>query len=169
MRAPGASGIQLVPLRLADGVRPEELHFGELGYAREARTSYQDFLDARAAGKLPSGVRFQVSVPTPYAVVNPFCTPEDAPKILPAYEQAMLREVDRICAPHPARRPHAPVGRLQGDGAVGRPLARSSSLPWHGAGVRRDVRAPLSSSGATRTTPRSSECPEEGPPSSSGW
>ena len=97
----GGGGVQLLPLRLADGVSPEELHFGELGYAREARTSYQDFLDARRAGKLPAGVRFQVALPTPYAVVNPFCTPEDGPKILPAYERAMLREVDRICAAIP--------------------------------------------------------------------
>jgi hypothetical protein len=94
---PGAEGYSLVPLRLADGVEPHQLHFGELGYAREARTSYQDFLQARANGDLPSSVRFQVSLPTPLAVINPFCTPEDAPKILPVYEQAMLREVGRIC------------------------------------------------------------------------
>ena len=94
---PGAEGYSLVPLRLADGVEADQLHFGELGYAREARTSYQDFLEARANGDLPPAVRFQVSLPTPLAVINPFCTPEDAPKILPVYEQAMLREVGRIC------------------------------------------------------------------------
>jgi hypothetical protein len=90
------TGIALVPLRLADGAKPEDLHFGELGYAREARTSYQDFLDARRRGDIPDGVRFQVSLPTPMAVINSFCSPEDAQKILPAYEQAMLREVERI-------------------------------------------------------------------------
>jgi hypothetical protein len=98
---PGAEGFSLVPLRLADGVSPEQLHFGELGYAREARASYLDFLDARARGDLPRGVRFQVSLPTPLAVINPFCTPEDAPRILPVYEQAMLKEVGRICAAIP--------------------------------------------------------------------
>ncbi|MBO0688854.1 MAG: hypothetical protein J2P40_04670 [Candidatus Dormibacteraeota bacterium] len=96
---PGA--IQLIPLRLADGMAPEELHFGELGYAREARPSYEDFLAARSAGRLPPGVRFQVALPTPYAVVSSFCTPEDAPRILPAYERAMLGEVERICAAIP--------------------------------------------------------------------
>lgn len=90
------TGIALVPLRLADGAKPEDLHFGELGYAREARTSYQDFLDARRRGDIPDGVRFQVSLPTPMAVINSFCIPEDAQKILPAYEEAMLREVERI-------------------------------------------------------------------------
>jgi hypothetical protein len=90
------TGIALVPLRLADGSSPEDLHFGELGYAREARTSYQDFLDARRTGEISDGVRFQVSLPTPMAVINSFCIPEDAQKILPAYEQAMMREVERI-------------------------------------------------------------------------
>jgi hypothetical protein len=91
------TGIALVPLRLADGASPQDLHFGELGYAREARTSYQDFLDARRRGDIPHEVRFQVSLPTPMAVINSFCIPDHAQKILPAYEEAMLREVGRIC------------------------------------------------------------------------
>ena len=93
---PGARANWL-PLRLADGVEPSQVHFGELGYSREARASYVDFLDARKRGELPQTVRFQVSLPTPIAVINTFCTPDDAPKILPAYEQAMLQEVQRIC------------------------------------------------------------------------
>ena len=86
-----------IPLKLADGARPEEIHFGELGYAREARPSYEDFLAARQANLIPSGVRFQVSLPTPWAVVMPFCRQPDAQQVLPAYEQAMLKEVARIC------------------------------------------------------------------------
>jgi hypothetical protein len=85
-----------IPLRLAEGVKPEQIHFGELGYAREARPSYQDFLTAKRAGQIPTSVRFQVSLPTPWAVVMPFCRQPDAQQILPAYEQAMLREVARI-------------------------------------------------------------------------
>ena len=86
-----------VPLKLAEGVKPEEIHFGELGYAREARASYEDFVTARSAGQIPASVRFQVSLPTPWAVVMPFCQQPDAHQILPAYEVAMLREVARIC------------------------------------------------------------------------
>jgi hypothetical protein len=89
-------GEGLIPLKLADGVNPDEIHFGELGYAREARTSYQDFLAARDSGQLPPNVRFQVSLPTPWAVVMPFCRQPDAQQIYPAYERAMLREVERI-------------------------------------------------------------------------
>jgi hypothetical protein len=99
--AGSADPMGLVPLKLRDGVRPEDLHFGELGYSREARASYQDFLAARRAGVLPAEVRFQVSLPTPYAVINSFCVQPDARRILPAYEQAMLGEVARIAAAIP--------------------------------------------------------------------
>src|SRR5215831_14298692 len=63
------AGIDLVPLKLKDGVEPAAVHFGELGYAREARASYEDFRSAREASTLPRDVRFQVSLPTPYAVI----------------------------------------------------------------------------------------------------
>ena len=42
-------------LTLAEGVAPSEVRFGELGYAREARASYLDFVAAREAGTLPKG------------------------------------------------------------------------------------------------------------------
>ena len=100
--APGQSIIFFPYVKLAEGVTQEELRFGELGYAREAMASYAEFKAAKAAGKLPAGVRFQVSLPTPYAVIQAFAVAEDAPKIEPAYEKAMLREVAKICSvvPH---------------------------------------------------------------------
>jgi hypothetical protein len=101
VQPPGEMEYRRIPLQLREGVRPEDLHFGELGYAREARASYQDFLAARKAGILPAAVRFQVCLPTPYAAICLFCVPGDAQKILPAYEQAMLREVERIVAAIP--------------------------------------------------------------------
>lgn len=85
------------PLRLADGVHPEEVQFDELGYALEARASYQDFLEAKARDELPRQVRFQVSLPTPYAVVWGQFVPEALPIAFEAYTKAMLREVERIC------------------------------------------------------------------------
>jgi hypothetical protein len=101
--APGERRIAMSPLRLADDVSPDELHFGELGYAREARASYLDFLAARVRGELPPNVRFQVSLPTPVAVIGAFCIPDDVARILPAYEQAMLREVGRLSEAIPHR------------------------------------------------------------------
>jgi methionine synthase II (cobalamin-independent) len=95
---------QMIPkLRLGEGVRAEEIHFGELGYAREARASYQDFVAARARSELPQAVRFQVSLPTPMAVTVRYCVPHDIPAIEPAYENAMLDEVAQICRAIPHR------------------------------------------------------------------
>ena len=100
--APSNSGVGFPVMRVADDVKPEEIRFGELGYAREARASYIDFLAAREAGVLPRQVRVQVCLPTPYAVVTSFCAPASVPAILPAYERAMLREAAAVCAviPH---------------------------------------------------------------------
>jgi methionine synthase II (cobalamin-independent) len=84
-------------LCLAEGVAASEVRFGELGYAREARTSYQDFCAARANGEIPENVRFQVCLPTPMGVIYAFCTSRDIGAIEAAYEAAMIREVEEIC------------------------------------------------------------------------
>jgi hypothetical protein len=84
------------PLMLAEGVDRADIHFGELGYAREARISYQDFLAARSSRQLPAHCRFQVALPTPMAVINPFCG-RHALLVEGPYEKAMLREVESMC------------------------------------------------------------------------
>jgi len=89
-----ATGFHL--LRLADGANPEEMSFGELGYAREARASYQDFLKARDSGEIAPATRLQVALPTPLAVIGAFCPGPDMPAIERAYEQAMVHEVAAI-------------------------------------------------------------------------
>src|SRR5262245_47087854 len=94
-------GIGLCQLRLKAGVTDAAIHFSELGYVREARTSYQDFCAARAQGLLPVTARFQVCLPTPWAVIGSFVVAQDSGRVLPAYERAMLREVDRLCATIP--------------------------------------------------------------------
>jgi hypothetical protein len=91
------------PLMLTEGADPSEIRFGELGYAREARISYQDFVSARERKEIPADVRFQVSLPTPLAVINPFCVMRDAAAVEGPYESAMLREVDAICRAIPHR------------------------------------------------------------------
>jgi hypothetical protein len=90
-------------LCLAEGVTPEEVTFGELGYAREAKGSYLDFCAARGRGEIPASVRFQVCLPTPMGVIYAFCTARDVVAIDAAYERAMIREVERICAAIPHR------------------------------------------------------------------
>jgi hypothetical protein len=94
-------GVGLCTLRLKPNTQAEHIHFGELGYAREARTSYQDFLAAKKRGALEQGTRFQVCLPTPAAVIGAFVVPQDIQKVLPAYEHSMIGEVERICAAIP--------------------------------------------------------------------
>jgi hypothetical protein len=84
-------------LCLADGVTPGEIRFGEPGYAREARASYEDFCTARQRGDIAPAVRFQVCLPTPMGVTYAFCTAPDVVAIDAAYEAAMIREVEAIC------------------------------------------------------------------------
>lgn len=94
-------GMGLCVMRVKAGTPPGDIHFGELGYAREARTSYQDFLAARKRGAIAPITRFQVSLPTPAAVISAFVVPQDIGKVLPAYEEAMLREAAKVCAAIP--------------------------------------------------------------------
>jgi methionine synthase II (cobalamin-independent) len=86
--------VEVMQFKLAPGVEPSEITFGELGYAREARTSYQDFVAARERGELPEDVRFQVSLPTPFAASS--FVPEAAAETMPAFERAMFDEVNRL-------------------------------------------------------------------------
>ncbi|MGB7177536.1 MAG: hypothetical protein WBD33_11875 [Xanthobacteraceae bacterium] len=90
-------------LTLADGVKPSDVHFGELGYAREARASYLDFVAARDNGELPKNIRFQVCLPTPFAVVSSVVMPEALAAVEAAYEKAMIAEVAALCRHIPHR------------------------------------------------------------------
>jgi hypothetical protein len=92
-------------LTLAEGVVPSDVRFGELGYAREARASYLDFVAARDNGTLPKGIRFQVCLPTPFAVVSSVVVPAVLPAVEAAYERAMIAEVAALCR-------HIPHGDL---------------------------------------------------------
>jgi hypothetical protein len=89
-------------LTLAEGVAPGDVRFGELGYAREARASYLDFVAARDKGELPD-LRFQVCLPTPFAVVSSVVTADALPAVEAAYERAMIAEVAAICRHIPHR------------------------------------------------------------------
>jgi len=57
--------------------------------------------ELRRAGVLAQDAKFQVSLPTPYAVAGSYITPAALPVVEPAYEAAMLLEVERICAAIP--------------------------------------------------------------------
>ena len=66
------------------------------GYDDVALASYKTFCELRSAGKIPLGVRFQVSLPTPFSVVRGFIETECCVNIEPLYEDRLLQTLRRI-------------------------------------------------------------------------
>jgi hypothetical protein len=87
------SGYRFILYKVKPG---ETVEFGSLGYAAAAIRSYDAFKRARSEGKIPAATRFQVSLPTPIAVVMTFTEPEAIQQIWPIYEKRLNEEVDEI-------------------------------------------------------------------------
>jgi hypothetical protein len=87
--------------RLKPGIRSDAVVFANLGFADNAIASYATFARLQAAGAIPATTRFQVSLPTPPAMISRFVTPADQALVEPAYELAMLTELARIAAEIP--------------------------------------------------------------------
>ena len=87
---------------LRDGCDPTTLRFGEMGYAAKAIESYRVFSRLKAAGAIPAGVRFQVSLPTVVSLLTVFVVLKDRARVEPALEAAMRREVEQMSAAIPA-------------------------------------------------------------------
>jgi hypothetical protein len=79
------------------GVDPASVTFGPLGYSAAALGSWQVFSRLRAEGVIAPDVRFQVSLPTPIAVVAAFIGAHQA-ELEAAYEARLLAELDEILA-----------------------------------------------------------------------
>jgi hypothetical protein len=87
---------------LRPGVDPGQLRFRDLGYAQAARASYDVFTRLREEGVIPRGLRFQVSLPTPLNTLSLLVAERDADAVEPAYEAALLAELDQIVEAVPA-------------------------------------------------------------------
>ena len=88
-------------VKLAPDGDPGRISLGPLGYAEAARASYISFSGLKRAGILPAHYRFQVSLPTPLAVIQAFVERPDRPVIEPIYEARLLAELDEITAAIP--------------------------------------------------------------------
>lgn len=113
------------PFRLDDGADADALVFPDLGYAAAALDSYAEFSRLRAAGVIAAGTRFQVSLPTPAAVIGAFIVPEDRAALEPVYERALFAELARILDGIP----HADLA-VQWDTAVEFALLEGRIEPW---------------------------------------
>jgi hypothetical protein len=87
---------------LKEGVFIDDLEFGSLGYADEARASWEVFAGLRDDRVLPASWRFQVSLPTPLAPIHAFVVPDQEMMLEPLYEAAMQAEVNELSSfvPH---------------------------------------------------------------------
>ncbi|CAM3480197.1 hypothetical protein [Isoptericola cucumis] len=105
-RVPGdpvvVAGFDLRPHVLDGSVAAADLRFGQLGYAEAAIASYADFVALRAEGVVAPGTRFQVGLPSPLAAVTTFVAAPDRAAVYPAYEAAMVRELEAIVEAVPA-------------------------------------------------------------------
>jgi len=73
-----------------------------LGYADAAVESYAEFARLRDAGVVPAGVRFQVSVPTPFAVVVAWSAGESQRRLWQPFKTALFAEIAAIQREIPA-------------------------------------------------------------------
>jgi hypothetical protein len=89
-------GLDVRPVRVEDGVDAASLVLPPLGYAEAALESYEIFRRLREEGVVAPGVRFQVSLPTPLAVVAAFFPTEQRAAVEPVYRDALFRELDVI-------------------------------------------------------------------------
>lgn len=98
---PFPAGIDARGLRIAEGADAAAIELPPLGYAAAAIESYETFARLREEGAVPNGIRFQVSLPTPLAVISSFFGGDDRAAIEPVYTAAILRELDAILAAIP--------------------------------------------------------------------
>lgn len=100
-RGYGSAAKRGYTFRLAEGVDPATIRFGNLGYADAALESFADFDARQKAGEIPAHIRFQVALPSPVSPVLLWFLPEAQEAVEGPYRDAMLAELDRICAAIP--------------------------------------------------------------------
>lgn len=89
-------------LRFKSEIDPATLTF-ETGYAAAARESYAVFRRLRDAGEIPTGMRFQVCLPTPMASGYMYISPASLAAYLPVYERSLLSALRDILDAIPHR------------------------------------------------------------------
>ena len=89
-------------LQLRSAETAREFSFPELGYRESAIDSYAVFSRLKQEGVIGEGVKFQVCLPTPLAVIHLRFVPRDQEAVEAAYEHRLLEELDRIVDAIPA-------------------------------------------------------------------
>ena len=87
--------------RLKPGLSIKDVHFDNLFYADIAKKSYATFAALKRAGKIPPQVKFQIDLVPAHSVIWLFVQEELQRAIDPIYNDAVLREIDKIAAALP--------------------------------------------------------------------
>jgi len=90
--------------RVKPGIDPASIRFPALGYADAAIASWRTFDTLQVGSHIDRALKFQVCLPTPLAPIQSYLFPEAQAALEPAYEAAMLAELDRILAAIPHER-----------------------------------------------------------------
>ena len=88
--------------KIKDGVDANSIDLGELGYADEAISSYATFKTLKADGEIGADVRFQVSIPSPMALILSFISPPNQLAVEGAVVAAIKRDLVKLQAAFPA-------------------------------------------------------------------
>jgi len=87
---------------LADGVDPDQLDIGPLGYADAALDSWKTFVRLKDERVIPDRTRFQACMPSCGALLTSFIHPDSAPIVERALEHSMRDEVERLAEKIPS-------------------------------------------------------------------
>lgn len=96
-----ASGTGRERYALKAGFTPIDVHFDNLFYADIAKASYAEFKRLKAAGKIAPDTKFQVDLVPAHSVIWLFLVDALHAPIDPLYNDAVKREIDKICAAIP--------------------------------------------------------------------
>jgi hypothetical protein len=96
-----ASGTGRERYTLRPGFAADDIRFDNLFYADIAQRSYAEFKRLKAAGKIPSGTKFQVDLVPAHSVIWLFLVEALHAPLDPIYNDALKREIDRLAAAIP--------------------------------------------------------------------
>ena len=75
----------------------DDVDFLPLGYTQAAIDSFATFAQMQAEGKIPAEMRFQVSLPTPFATGLLYFHPNSQEQYIGLMKDALLSEMQQIC------------------------------------------------------------------------
>jgi len=87
--------------RLKPGAKVDDIRLGTLPYGDFALQSYAVFKRLRDAGKIPAGTKFQVDFAPAHSAARSHVVDSLLPAMEPIFNDAILREIDRISAAIP--------------------------------------------------------------------